>query len=225
MTTRRPSSPAPQPLDGDAAPSRFTLLMRRLGSWRFWIPSAVVFIVFAGVFFASSAPFSIPEVEAACGQAPPDVRPFTSAGGVSEFLDACGPRGRTAYRNMQIADLFYPAAFGLFLASSIALAITRISSSGRAVIGLAAVPLVAAGFDYLENAFAWIALVSHPGAAPTNALLGLASAAKTTIFWVSGILLLGSLGVVGVQRIRRTGDRPRRTRERADTNDPIATPA
>jgi len=190
-----------------------TALFGALGSWRIWTPIGAVFVIFAGLFFASSAPFSIPEVEAACGQAPPDVSFYTSGDDVSNFLDACGASGRRAYQNMQIADLFYPAVFGLFLASSMMLTFSKISVNNRVVVALATLPLVGSAFDYLENSFAWIALANYPSETPTNALLGWASAAKTTTFWVSGILLLGGLGVVIVQRISRKDNPTTRHRE------------
>ena len=101
--------------------------LERLAAWRVWIASTALFVPFAFVFFASSAPFAIPEVEAACGQAPPDMRFYSSGDDVVSFLDACGPAGRNAYQNMQLADLAYPAIVGLFLASSLALATKRLS--------------------------------------------------------------------------------------------------
>jgi hypothetical protein len=60
-----------------------TPFVARFASWKLWVASAVIFVPFAWMFFASSAPFSIPEVEAACGQAPPDMRFFTTADGVT----------------------------------------------------------------------------------------------------------------------------------------------
>ena len=197
------SSHPPEQADGRAQSSRRDLLVRSLGSWRFWIPSAAVFLVFAAIFFGSSAPFSVSEVEAVCGLAPPDTQFFTSRDGVSRFLDACGTDGRTAYRNMQIADLFYPAVYGLFIASSLALSLTKTSLSSRWVSRAVALAFVGAGFDYVENIFSWIALASHPGDASTNALLGLAGAAKTATYWISGLVLIGALVALVAKRSRR----------------------
>ncbi len=198
--------------------------LRRLGQRRIWLASAGVFAAFAFVFFASSAPFAIPEVEAACGQQPPDMRFFTSADDVTGFLDACGPTGRDLYRNMQLADLAYPAVVGLFLASSLSATIGRLSPRGSKALLLALVPLVASLFDYIENAFAWFALLRFPGPAPTDALLGYASAAKTATSWASGVLLLGALAALGIRLAMRrfrgapgTPHAPDPTRRRALT--------
>ena len=174
----------------------------RLASWQVWVASAVIFVPFALMFFASSAPFAIPEVEAACGQAPPDMRWFTTADGVNQFLDDCGTNGRDAYRNMQLADIFYPAIVGVFLASSLSLAIRRLSPRAGRALWLAAIPLAAMAFDYLENVFAWLALASYPDPIATTHLLGLASAAKTATSWAAGLLLLAALAAIVVQAAR-----------------------
>lgn len=190
--------------DGRAGPvPALAASMRQLGRRRFWIANAAAFLVFAIVFFASSAPFAIPEVASVCGQQPPDMRLFTSANEVTGFLDACGPTGRDTYRNMQVADLFYPAVVGLFLASSLAVVIGRLSPRRSNAVWLASIPLVASLFDYLENIFAWFALARYPDSAPTDAVLGYASAAKTATSWASGILLLGLVAVLGVRLPRQ----------------------
>jgi hypothetical protein len=177
--------------------------MSGLASWRVWIVSASAFAAFAGLFFGSSMPFAIPQVESACGQAPPDVRFTSSSSEVSSFLDACGAVGRDAYQSMQMADLLYPLVFGLFLATSLALAVTHLAPRHQSVLALAALPLVGTVFDYLENVFAWLALAAYPEPSATGSLLGLASAAKTTTFWIAGIVLLGALGALAVVEGRR----------------------
>lgn len=207
-------NPAPNVADNErqtAPHPRPTGVLAWLASWRVWIVSTALFVPFAFVFFASSAPFAIPEVEAACGQAPPDMRFYSSGDDVVSFLNACGPAGRNTYQNMQLADLAYPAIVALFLASSLALATKRLSS-GNSMRWVATVPLVAALFDYLENAFAWLAITSHPQAIVTNDVLGFASAAKTSLSWVAGLTLLTCLAVLGVRalggRVRRQHPRP-----------------
>lgn len=179
-----------------------TPFVARLASWKLWVTSAAVFVPFAWMFFASSAPFAVAEVEAACRQAPPDMRFFTSAGGVTEFLDDCGPGGRNAYRNMQLADIFYPAVAGVFLASSLSLAIRRLSPLSHRAAWLGALPLAIIAFDYLENALAWLALTSYPDPIATSHLLGVASAAKTTTSWTSVLLLVAILTALAVQATR-----------------------
>jgi hypothetical protein len=158
--------------------------------------SGLLFVVFAGALFASSAPFSIGNVEEVCGSAPLDVRPYSTADDVHQFLSDCGQSGRVAYRNLQFADIFYPAISGLFMASALALTATHLFPRHPTMVGLAALPLMGSVFDYLENVFAWRALAAYPDAAGTDSLLGLASLAKTSTFWVAGLLLLAGLAAL-----------------------------
>lgn len=175
----------------------------RLASWRVWTASALVFFPLAFLLFASSATFAIPEVEALCGQAPPDMRFYSSGDDVIGFLDACGPTGRAAYTKMQLVDVLYPAVVGVFLASSLAL-VTRRLSARNSVHWIAALPLAAALFDYVENSFAWLAILSYPEAIVTSDVLGIASAAKTSTSWVAGLTLVACLVVVGCRSVRST---------------------
>ena len=98
--------------------------MRKLATWWVLAVTAGVFVVFAVAFFATSLPFSIAHVTSLCGAPPPDVRFYTPADGVTQFLTGCGEAGRDAYRDLQVADLFYPAVSGLFLASALAVVLS-----------------------------------------------------------------------------------------------------
>jgi len=188
--------------------SRLATRMERLAGWRLLVIAGIIFAVFAALLFGSSVPFSIRHVEDLCGQAPPDVRFFTSAGEVRAFMTGCGEAGRAAYRNLQVADLFYPAVNALFMASALAMAMSRNVRKGSLWFATAALPFVGAAFDYLENAAAWITLVRFPdesGAAAS--VLGGASVAKQTVSWVAGLLLLTVVAFASVRWVmkRRTG--------------------
>jgi hypothetical protein len=177
--------------------------MRKLATWWVLAVTAGVFAVFAVAFFATSLPFSIANVTSLCGAPPPDVRFYTPADGITQFLTGCGEAGRAAYRDLQMADLFYPAVSGLFLASALAVVLVRISRPGSPVIALAALPLLGSSFDYLENIAAWSALTAFPGSAETaTSLLGVASIAKQAVNWASWLLLLLAVGCL-VTRVLR----------------------
>lgn len=189
---------------------RIAASMKRLANWRFLAVTGVLYVVFAGVLFATSASFSIPHVETLCGQAPPDVQFYTSPDGVHAFLANCGELGRAAYRNLQVADLFYPAVSGLFMASALALILTRNTRQGSLAVAAAALPLLGSGFDYIENLAAWVALTSFPGRTGTaEMLLGVASAAKQMAGWTAGLLLV--IGVVYTLVRRAARRRPKAT--------------
>jgi hypothetical protein len=203
-----------------AVVSRIAESMQQLANRRLIIGLAVVLTAFAALLFGSSAPFSIPHVRSLCGQPPPDVRFFTSAADVHEFLVACGDAGRAAYRNLQIADLIYPVVFGSFMASSLAAVFGRITRKGSLWVAAAALPLAGAGFDYLENVAAWISLAGFPAPAGSVAtMLGLASPAKQVVSWAAGLLLVASLSLAAV---RQAAARQRSKRATATTKAPAA---
>lgn len=177
-------------------PSPVARWVARLASWRVWSVSAVVYAVYAVAFFRSTATFAIPRVEALCGEPPLDVRFTSDAAEVNGFLGACGSAGRDAYHAMQLADLAYPLVFAVFLASSLALVLTRLAPTRPRLLVLAALPFLASSFDYLENAFAWRALAAFPRATATDGLLGVATSAKTVTSWLAGVLLLTGLAAL-----------------------------
>lgn len=103
---------------------------------------------------------------------------------------------------MQLADIFYPAIVGIFLASSLSLAIRRLSSRPGRALWLVALPLAGAAFDYLENALAWLALTSYPDPIATRHVLGVASAVKTSTSWAAVLVLVAAVVAIVVQAIR-----------------------
>lgn len=205
----------PTPAGGHRVIWSLTGAAARLANWPMWVLNAAVFGVFAGVFFASSAPFAVPHVEDLCRQEPPDVRFTSSSADVLGFLTGCGAAGRDAYRFLQVADLLYPTVFGMFMATSMALVMSRLAPRRPALLCLALLPLIGSAFDYLENLCAWLALAAYPNPVPTNSVLGLASAAKNVTFWACGALLLGALGLLLLAQARRRL-RPRANRARLD---------
>ena len=208
---RAPESRSAHPRFHERLIARTADAMNHLASWKVWLLLAAAFAVCAAVFFSTDAPFSIPTVQRLCGAPPLDVRFTSSTADVERFLSGCGVDGRSAYRNMLLADLLYPLVFGMFMASSLALAIAKVAPERPRLLALAAIALIGSGFDYLENLLEYRALGAFPGRVATTHLLGVASAAKTITFWLAGVGLLGLLVVVGVRQIgarrrRRTAD-------------------
>jgi hypothetical protein len=199
LTQPRPTS-ADRP--AEAPTTAVGRAMSRLSSVRVWVVVTAVYLAFAAAFFGSGAGFSIPHVQQVCGQAPPDMRFTSTAGEVHAFLEACGPAGREAYRALQLADLLYPLVFAVFLASSLALVLRLLAPTRRALMALTTAPFLAAVFDYLENACAWLALVAWPEPGVADGLLGLFSTAKTVTSWVAGTLLLVALAALALSRGR-----------------------
>jgi hypothetical protein len=184
--------------------------MRRFGDRRVLVASGALCFVLAAVMFGTSGTGSLAQVAERCGQAAPDVRFTSSPEQVQGFLTACGAAGREAYRDLQLLDLVYPAAVGTFLAAALASVLSRAARRTR-VVALAALPLLASGFDYLENLAAWVLLARYPDPLPWVArLLGLASAGKQSLMWASiTILAVGIVVAVGGRLRRgRTLDQP-----------------
>ncbi len=205
--TSAPPPSLPYPPEGRGVVPALARAVARLASWRVVLATGTLYAAFAVLLFGTTAAFAIPTVASACGQPAPDVRFTSSAGDVHAFLDACGPAGRGSYRALQLADLAYPAVFALFLASCLALGLRLLAPHRANLAALAALPLLASAFDYVENACAWLALAAYPGRGPTDGLLGLASAAKSGTSWASVALLAGVVLALLVTRARALAGR------------------
>lgn len=218
LSTETPTVPAAASTASGTAPApRLARRLAALAGWRVWAVSAAVYTAYAGAFFATTAPFAIPTVERLCGQPPLDMRTTSSATDVNTFLTACGETGREAYRALQLADLAYPLVFAVFLASSLALALSRLAPGRPRLLVLALLPFLASAFDYVENVFAWRALAAFPGATATDGLLGVASAAKTATSWLAGGLLVAALVALVVLSALRWRARARLSRSMVRT--------
>lgn len=165
-------------------------LLEHLNSWRVLGVLLVLYTFVAGLLFVSPAPFAVSSVARVCGQPPLDTRLAGNSDEVMGFLTACGPEGRSAYRAMEVVDLFYPLLLGLLVAACSAMLLARVARRRPRLRGLAWLPLAGTALDYLENLCVWLALGSYPDAAPTNSLLGLATTAKTTVYAASWVLLV-----------------------------------
>lgn len=198
-----------------AGPSGVWRQLARLATWRAWTASAVVYAVYAVAFFRSTTPFAIPQVQALCGEPPLDMRVTSTAEEVNGFLTTCGSVGREAYRSLQLADLLYPLIFAVFLASCMALVITRLAPTHPRLLALAGLPFLASTFDYVENALAWRALTAFPQPTTTDGLLGVASFAKTATSWVAGGLLIGGAVALLLAAASRAMTRARHTNSHA----------
>jgi hypothetical protein len=142
----------------------------------------------------------------ACGQVAPDVRFWTSGADLSGFLTECGSDGRSAYRNLQLADLAYPAIAALFPALALMMVLDRRQLRrlwGRDLTPLALLPLLGAALDHAEDAIAWTALAASSDDSPVAALFGVVPIGKQAINWASWAALLVLLLTTGTALIRR----------------------
>ena len=129
--------------------------------------------------------------------------------GCSRVPGGCGEPGRLAYVHLQLADLLYPAISGLFLASALAMVLVRLARPSSVVVAAAALPLLGAIFDYLENTAAWGSLAVYPESAMTSDLLGYATVAKQVCSWASWALLVVAAPLLLIRVLRsRSSRRP-----------------
>lgn len=208
-------------------PALLFVVSRRIATWRWLIVTAVLYVGSAAAIFLTPLPFGIPRVTARCGAAPPDVRFFTSGAEVRRFVVDCGDAGRASWLHLQLADLVFPVISGLFLASALALVLTRSCRPGSPVIAMAVLPLIGTALDYLENLAAWVVLGAFPADVPVaTELLGVMSIGKQVVTWTAWVLLILALGRVLVRRRpRRRTDRGLATGHRGSAPDRPRPPA
>ncbi len=184
--------------------SRIDAPARWLADRRVLVVSGAVWAVLASVLFAWPGRFSLAAVADACGLPAPDVAFAPSSAATQAFFAGCGESGLAAYRDLQVVDLFYPAALAIFLAAALALLLTRVMPGAA---WLALVPIVASLGDYVENAAAWVLISVGPFQASWAAsLLQAGSAVKVVFSWSAWLLVCGLLAATAVRGLRnRTG--------------------
>lgn len=140
-------------------------------------------------------PGLVSAVSRSCGRPPFDVRGFWDAEDARNMVTACGGAGRTAYVQLQLADLAYPAALAWLLLTASALLLRRFGGQTWPVL----LPIVVMTLlDYTENVGVWILLWRWPEVNPTVAdIAGIATATKRVFGFIAFSTPL-VLGVVAV---------------------------
>jgi len=167
----------------------------------FWICFAAAMAIYIAMIL-----WSLPVItEAAGGLAPFDMRPFGyTLVDAQAFLAAIDPETIKFYRNVQLTlDLFYPALITISLVLGIYLLLPARFGAWRWVI--AALPLLIAPFDYLENNLIGVMLASGPEMVSTDLV---SAASRWTMlkssFTTASMLLLVALSLWWlVRRIQR----------------------
>jgi len=130
---------------------------------RLFVAAAAVYVPFYVLFFYSDLPFSLPHVQNACaGQPVLDVRWVYGPDDAYSLLSQCGPLGRAAIRNQQLADLVYPAVNGVVVALGLRLLVQALAPGRRQLQFVVVIPVLAAVLDYLENLGIWTLLLTYP---------------------------------------------------------------
>jgi hypothetical protein len=127
-----------------------------------------------------------------------------SSGRAAQILADWGPRGRDAARLSLWLDYLYLAAYGTFLWLAIRALRDAALRRGwerfaRPGVALAVLPLAAAVFDALEDAFLLLVLGGHGGSAAPVLATACASV-KFACLAISLVYLLGGLVALGLAR-------------------------
>lgn len=155
---------------------------------------AAIFGATAVAVYLAMVLITLPHLEAQSGLAPFDVRPLGYGPEEARaLLSALGEAGRTYYINRQLLlDTFYPALMALTLANLFRLAGGGLAHRRMVKAGIA-VSLMAAGFDYAENAGIY-AMLSMWDDMP-NLLVHLTAVATVSKSACTSLAILGLAGL------------------------------
>jgi len=183
------------------------LVARRVDR-RLLVAAAVWWLGMYSLLFGWRGRFSLRAVEVACGGPAPDTRFAASPTQTEQFLIGCGAQGLGAYRDLQIADLFYPASTSLVLVLTLMYLLPRVMPRAA---WLTLVPVLAAAGDYAENACAWVLIAVAPSRPSWAArALQIGSAVKFVASWVAWLTVVVLLLLWVARRLgRAAGRRPR----------------
>jgi len=193
-------------------PTRLASTLPRLANRRLLFATGLPWLALALVLFQWTGRFSLAAVKDACGSEAPDVMFAPTPEQTESFLTGCGTTGLEAYRDLQLVDLFYPAASAAVLVVVLAL---LLRNAAPRLAWLAALPVATALGDYLENAAAWVLIGSGPDTPPAAALavFQVGSGAKVVLSWAAWLAVTGMLvarlpafrrGIVSKRRARTT---------------------
>lgn len=126
------------------------------------------------------------------GSSSPDLSLIYSPDDLISIAKAYGVEGRAAYVLARIRfDIVWPLAYGVFLCTGISWLLQRILLAGSRWQLLNLLPILAVGFDFLENLFASIVMMGYPDV-PRWAAIGASMATPLKWFFVVGCFTLAA---------------------------------
>lgn len=169
---------------------------------RLLVAAALWWLGMYALLFVWHGRFSLRAVEVACGAPAPDTRFAASPTRTEQFLIGCGAQGLGAYRDLQIADLFYPASTALVLVLTLLYLRPRVMPRAA---WLTLLPVLAAAGDYAENACAWVLIAMAPSRPGWTAhALQIGSGVKFVASWAAWLTVIVLLLRWVARRARRT---------------------
>ena len=152
------------------------------------------------LLFVGQGRFSLHAVSVACGRPAPDTRFAPSPRQTELFLIGCGDQGLRAYRDLQIADLFYPVSTALLLVLTLTYLRSHVTPPAA---WLTYLPVLAAAGDYLENVCAWVLIAAaSPRPSWATHVLQIGSVVKFVASWLAWLTVIALLVLWVARRLR-----------------------
>jgi hypothetical protein len=163
----------------------------------------LAFVAVSAAFF-TTGPAS--DVRALAGGTLVDETPGYTADWLHAQLGGYGPAGRALYARFLLMDAAYAALFSVAVSSAIAAAVRPASSAMTRLA--AALPVLAGGCDWLENAGLLVLLARYPQQVPVLAAsLGVITPVKLALVQLSFLVLAVAVAVSTAAAIRRARSR------------------
>jgi len=140
-----------------------------LSTGKITLIALIIFLIFS----ATVLPDQSAKAEVYAGDAgSPDLSLFYSPADLYRMAEQFGPQGRQAYIKARFTfDFAFPLVYGVFLLTSIAWLLKRVTSEGSPWRFLVHFPLLGVLFDLLENTTASIVIGHFPNNSPFAATL------------------------------------------------------
>ena len=131
---------------------------------------------------------------------------------VSELFSSLGENGRGTYLTNQIpVDMIYPLLFGLTYCLLLAYFLKKLNKFNTPYSYLCLLPIIAGISDYLENIGIITMLNSYPDltqvSVSTTNLFSILKSISTSIFFITLIIVLISLGLTTIKRKKTSANK------------------
>ena len=178
-------------------------LLHRLSTGPLTLAALVIFVLFTALVMPGQAA-QADQVSAGAGT--PDLSLTYSAADLYSWAEAYGPEGRAAYVHARLTfDVVWPLVYTFFLVTALSWLSRRGFDPASRWQRINLVPILAALFDFLENAATSLVMLRFPDPTPVVAEL---APVFTLVKWllVGGafVLLLVALGAALWRRLRKT---------------------
>lgn len=182
---------------------RISERLHRISTGWVTLAAVVVFALFTALVLPGQASPADTAAEAAGS---PDLSFSYSTGDLYAMAKAYGPEGRAAYvRARYTFDVVWPVVYTAFLVTTISWLARRIASDNNLWQRANLIPLLAATFDFFENASTSLVMARYPARTPVIAILATVFTPVKWLFVTASLVLLLVFAFAALWRsIRKT---------------------